>query len=81
MSYEGWSIERLEHEQTKLHGQAKEIIAKRREVAALLDAARSLAEAERKIAALSDPEKARLLQVLQAEGIGSDEDVSAPGIG
>lgn len=81
MSYEGWSIGKLEQEQTKLHGQAKVIAAQRKEVAELLDAARSLLEAQRKIAALSDPEKARLLQVLQAEGIGSDEDVSAPGIG
>jgi len=71
--YEEMTTEQLEAEQTDLHGAAKQLKARRRAVAAELDQRRVKEEALRKLAAMSDPERAALAQLLGPRGIASGE--------
>ena len=74
--YEQMSLSELEEENRKLRAEGLTIQQKRRVVAALLDSKISRANATAKIAAMSDPEKEALRQVLAPKGIPSEERVN-----
>ena len=71
--YEQMSLSELEEEKLRLRAEGETIRQKRRVVAALLDSEITRANATAKIAAMSDPEKEALRQVLAPEGIPSEE--------
>ena len=71
--YDLMTTEQLEAEQTRLHGEAKQLKGRRRAVAVELDRRRVKEEALRKLAAMSDPERAALAQLLGPKGIASGE--------
>jgi len=77
--YEQMSLSELEEEKRRLRAEIEAIRQKRRVIAALLDSKITSANAVAKIAAMSDPEKEALRQVLVPEGIPSEEQVMAGG--
>ncbi len=66
---ENMSADDIEAELQSLSVQKDEIRDRQRALTAALDSKRGQEDAERRVAALSDPEKAALAQVLKAEGV------------
>jgi hypothetical protein len=73
--------EKLDAQLTKLEKQHEAIKAVKREISSRLSMLHAQAEAERKLAAMSDTEKAALAQLLGAEGIAPGSGVGTPGAG
>jgi len=69
----------LEAALTTLHGEIKALRAQKRAISKVLDRHAVDAEAFRKLAALSDPERAALRRLLGPEGIASEAVVGTPG--
>jgi hypothetical protein len=73
------SSEELEAHYQELDGQRAAIQAEARLVRAEIDQRVAAAEAARKLASMSDREKAALIQMLEAQGIESAEGFGSPG--
>lgn len=78
MNYEDMSLEQLEKENQKLMAQKDAIRENQKVITALMDEKSSMAEAQRKVATMSNAEKAALVQVLQPQGIASEETFGTP---
>ncbi len=74
------TVEELEAQLTAYHGQIKALRAKKREVSAQLDGALIRKAMADKLAAMSDPERAALAQMLTADGIAPRSAVGTPGV-
>jgi hypothetical protein len=77
----GMSIDQLNAELTRLHGEQKRILAEKKEVAAALDLLLSEKTVLDKLAAMSDAERQLLAQMIKAEGISPSGAVGVPGAG
>ncbi len=77
--YESMSVEALDAENQRLQGQREGIREELRRLVAVRDRKAVLEAAERQVAAMGDPQKAALAQVIQAQGIASGEAVGEPG--
>lgn len=73
------SIAELEAMLTDLHTERKALVARKRDVARVLDAKLVEQAAHDKLAAMSDTERAALRQALNVEGIASSAAVGTPG--
>lgn len=69
-------LEALRHDLRQEHAGLRE---RQRAVAAVLDSRYAAEEAQRKVAAMNDTERAALAQALTAEGIASAEAMGEPG--
>jgi len=77
--YDDQTVAGLEEALTLLHGEIKALRAQKRAISKALDRHAIEAEAARKLAALSDPERAALRRLLAPEGIASEAAVGTPG--
>ncbi len=77
--YEAMSVEALEAEIHSLGEQRDAIAQEQRAAHRVLNRKLTEQSASKKIASLSDAEKAALLQQLKAQSIQSDESVGTPG--
>lgn len=66
-NYASLSIEDLEAELTRLHGEQKRVLAEKKKVAAALDAKLIERAAQEKFANLSDAEREALAKIIQAK--------------
>jgi hypothetical protein len=81
MSYDTWSIKRLEGKLQDLTEKRAALKAEAQEVHAALDRAQAAQAAEERVASMSDVERAALAQAIAANGIESGEAVGTPGGG
>jgi len=75
MNYEQMTVEQLEAELQRISGERAALKEKAVAVHAVLDRRNAEAAARRKLAEMSDVEKAALAQIVAAEGIESGEAV------
>lgn len=73
------TAEELESRYQEIEGERAALQVEAREVRAEIDRRAAEAEAVRKLATMSDPEKAALMQMLEAQGIQSAEAFGTPG--
>lgn len=78
-NYEEMTIPELEKVIQGMAAQVLEIKAEQRKAHAVLDEKVIRADLVRKLANLTDPEKAALVQMIQAEGVEGQEGVGIPG--
>ncbi len=76
MNYEQMSVEQLEAELQRISGERAELKAQALSAHAVLDRRNAEAAARRRLATMSDVEKAALAQIVAAEGIESGEAVN-----
>lgn len=80
MNHDTMTVDELEAEIAGINEQRAVLKAKAVEVHRVLDAKNVKAAAERKLATLSDAEKAALVQMIQAQGAPSNGSVGAMAI-
>lgn len=73
------TVEEIDEELWKLGQKRDAIKAEMLELTRARDAKAALEDAEQRVATMSDPERAALLQTLQTTGIESDHKMGTPG--
>ncbi|MGH9158188.1 MAG: hypothetical protein ACRD1K_20660 [Acidimicrobiales bacterium] len=79
--YDTLTVKQLEAAMTKLENQHVELKQAKRAASAALQAKQTAAEVRRKLAAMSDAERAALAQAIGAVGIEGGSAVGTPGAG
>lgn len=79
ISLDEMSVEQLQAQLDRLNAERDALKEQIRRITPVLDAKQAQAAAGRKLAAMSDSERAALAQLLRTEGIPSGEAVGTPG--